>query len=153
MRILVAEDSPTAALALRKRLEEMGQTVVMTKNGREAWEHLQSRHEWLVITDWMMPEMDGPELCRKIRARKNAPYTYVIIMTVKDLRKDRFEGLKAGADSLLVRVFTASEVTYTVETSSDLRTWTPTATNTGPAEFSLKFLPGTEGRFLRAARR
>lgn len=61
--------------------------------------------------------------------------------------------LKAGPDGLQVRVVTASDMTYVLETSPDLRTWTPTATNTGPAVFSLKFLPGIEGRFLRAARR
>ena len=62
MRILVVEDGPTAALALRRRLEEAGQTVLVAKNGREAREHLRAKHEWLVITDRMMPEVDGPEL-------------------------------------------------------------------------------------------
>ena len=61
--------------------------------------------------------------------------------------------LKTGLDGLQVRIVTASDVTYVLETSPDLRTWTPTATNTGPAVSSLKFLPGTEGRYLRAARR
>ena len=61
--------------------------------------------------------------------------------------------LKTNPDGLQVRIVTASDVTYVLETSPDLRTWTPAATNTGPAVSSLKFLPGTEGRFLRAARR
>ena len=61
--------------------------------------------------------------------------------------------LKTGLDGLQARIVTASDVTYVLETSPDLRTWTPTATNTGPAISSLKFLPGTEGRFLRATRR
>ena len=61
--------------------------------------------------------------------------------------------LKAGADGLQVRFFTAPDVTYVLETSPELRTWTPTATNTGPTAFGLKFLPGAEWQFLRAARR
>lgn len=122
MRILVVEDSPTAALALRRRLEEMGQKVTMAKNGREAWEHLQTQHEWVVITDWMMPEMDGPELCRHIRAQKNALYTYVIIMTVKDLRKDRFEGLKAGADDFLTKPPDVIELATALETARRITT-------------------------------
>jgi DNA-binding response OmpR family regulator len=122
MRILVVEDSPTAALALRRRLEEMGLTVIVAKNGREGWEHLQKQHEWVVITDWMMPEMDGPELCRRIRARKDALYTYVIIMTVKDLRKDRLEGLKAGADDFLTKPPDVIELATALETARRITT-------------------------------
>jgi len=122
MRILVVEDSPTAALALRRRLEEMGLTVVVAKNGREGWEHLQKQHEWVVITDWMMPEMDGPDLCRRIRAQKNVPYTYVIIMTMKDLRKDRFEGLKAGADDFLTKPPDVIELATALETARRITT-------------------------------
>jgi DNA-binding response OmpR family regulator len=103
VRILVAEDSPTAAAYLRKKLEEAGHQVVMTKDGREAWEALQARHESLVITDWMMPGMSGLDLCRAIRGRTDWPYTYVILMTVKDLRKDCLDGLLAGADDFLVK--------------------------------------------------
>jgi two-component system, cell cycle response regulator len=103
MRILVVEDSPTAALHIRRKLEEMGHKVIEAKNGREAWEYLQRQHETMVITDWMMPEMNGPELCRLIRTQTTKPYTYIILMTVKDLRKDCLEGLLAGADDFLTK--------------------------------------------------
>lgn len=103
MRILIVDDSPTAALHLRKKLEEMAHEVVHARTGREAWQHLQTHHESLVITDWVMPEMSGLELCRQIRAREHARYTYLIVMTVKDLREDRLEGLQAGADDFLTK--------------------------------------------------
>jgi two-component system, cell cycle response regulator len=110
MRILVVEDSPTAALHLRRKLEEMGHKVIEAKNGREAWEHHQRHHETMIFTDWMMPDMNGPELCRLIRGQTNKPYTYLILMTVKDLRKDCLEGLIAGADDFLTKPADAIEL-------------------------------------------
>ena len=103
MRIYIVDDSPTAALFLRKKLVELGHEVGQANNGREAWKHLQTNPESLVITDWMMPEMSGLDLCRQIRARPALPYTYVILMTVKYLRKDQLEGLQAGADDFLTK--------------------------------------------------
>ena len=76
MRILIAEDSQTQAVDLRRRLEAMGHEVVVTSSGLEAWNHLRARPERLVITDWMMPEMNGLELCRKIRGETGSPYVY-----------------------------------------------------------------------------
>jgi sigma-B regulation protein RsbU (phosphoserine phosphatase) len=117
MRIFIVDDSPTAALHLRRKLEAMGHDVVSATNGQEAWKHLQERHEPLVITDWMMPGMSGPELCRQIRARGGTPYTYLILLTVKDLRKDRLEGLQAGADDFLTKPVDTVELDAALHTA------------------------------------
>ena len=101
MRVLVVDDSRTAVYFLRTRLEEMGHEVVEATTGAEAWEHLQRQPERIVITDWMMPDMDGPELCRRIRTLGLDPYTYVIVLTMKDGREDRLLALEAGADGFL----------------------------------------------------
>lgn len=117
MRILVVDDSPTATLYLSKKLQEMGHDVVQAKNGREAWQYLQTHPERLVITDWVMPEMNGLELCRQVRAKGGAPYIYLILMTVKDLRKDRLEGLQAGADDFLTKPVDTVELAAALQTA------------------------------------
>jgi sigma-B regulation protein RsbU (phosphoserine phosphatase) len=73
MRILIAEDSLTQSVDLRRRLEAMGHEVVAA-DGLQAWKLLQARPERLVITDWMMPEMSGLDLCRKIRSELASKY-------------------------------------------------------------------------------
>jgi DNA-binding response OmpR family regulator len=103
MRIFVVDDSKVAALSLQKTLAAMGHEVVVAAGGPAAWEHLQRRHERLVLTDWMMPELDGLELCRRIRSAGLVPYTYVVVLSVKDLRKDRLQALEAGADDFLIK--------------------------------------------------
>ncbi|WP_165233909.1 GGDEF domain-containing response regulator [Aquisphaera insulae] len=101
MRILIVEDSLTQAVDLRRRLEGLGHEVVVAHDGREAWERLEKRPEGLVISDWMMPEMSGLELCRKIRSEIKSPYVYLILLTAKTHRHERLQGLQAGADDFL----------------------------------------------------
>jgi sigma-B regulation protein RsbU (phosphoserine phosphatase) len=105
MRILIVDDSKAASLALRRLLEEQGHEVAAVADGEEAWNYLrlQPDPERLVISDWVMPRLDGPDLCRRIRAAGETPYTYFILLTYKDLRKDRLLGLEAGADDFLVK--------------------------------------------------
>jgi DNA-binding response OmpR family regulator len=117
-RIYFVEDSPTAALHLRKKLEAMGYEVDHASNGREAWDHLRERHEPLVITDWMRPELSGPDLCGKVREAAGARYTYLILLTVKDLRKDHLEGLQAGADDFLTRPVDSVDLETALRTAS-----------------------------------
>jgi two-component system, cell cycle response regulator len=101
MRILIAEDSLTQAEDLRRRLESLGHKVTVAGNGRQAWELLQSRPVRVAILDWLMPQMNGVDLCRLIRAEKTLPYVYLILLTSKDHRHERLQGLRAGADEFL----------------------------------------------------
>jgi two-component system, cell cycle response regulator len=101
MRILIAEDSPTQAADLRRRLESLGHEVTAADNGGQAWELLQSRPVRVAILDWLMPQMNGPDLCRRIRGEKTLPYIYLILLTSKDHRHERLEALRAGADQFL----------------------------------------------------
>src|SRR4051812_47208281 len=110
MRVLIVEDDPMSALILRKTLEHMGHEVLDAANGVEAWELIQREDIRLVISDWMMPQMDGLELCRRIRSRRHQAYTYVIVVTAKRQRKDRVEALHAGADDLLSKPFDQGEL-------------------------------------------
>lgn len=101
MRILIAEDDPVSALVLRKTLEKRGYCAVVVGNGAEAMQLLEAEDFRLLILDWMMPAMDGVEVCRRLRARKEEAYRYVIFLTAKQTREDRLEALEIGADDFL----------------------------------------------------
>jgi two-component system chemotaxis response regulator CheY len=110
MRVLIVEDEPMSALVLSRTLENLGHSTLTASNGLEAWELIQHDDIRLVISDWMMPRMDGLELCRRIRARRDRVYTYVVVVTAKRQRKDRIEALQAGADDLLSKPFDQGEL-------------------------------------------
>src|SRR3954451_2842827 len=110
MKILIAEDDLLSSLILRKTLEKMGHEVVTAVDGADAWERVEQGDIRLVISDWMMPRMDGLEFCRRVRARSEGPYVYVILVTAKQQRKDRIEGLEAGADDFLVKPLDRGEL-------------------------------------------
>jgi len=103
MNILVAEDDPVSALAVQTLLTKLGHTVTVASHGAQAWRSLQATPVPVAILDWMMPEMDGLELCRRIKADLKHAYTCVIMLTAKQSREDRLEALKAGADVFLTK--------------------------------------------------
>ena len=104
MKILIVEDDPVSRRLPESFLSGWGHDVQFAVNGREAWEILQKPDAPnLVISDWMMPEMDGLELCRRIRSAGKSCYAYFIILTAKEKKEDIVKGLKAGADDLLVK--------------------------------------------------
>lgn len=110
MKILIAEDDLLSSLILRKTLERMGHEVVAVVDGADAMQRVSQGDVRLVISDWMMPRMDGLEFCRRIRRRAAGPYIYIILVTAKQQRKDRIEGLEAGADDFLVKPLDRGEL-------------------------------------------
>ncbi len=95
---------------LQSWLESWGYQVVVAEDGAEAWNILQQDHPpELLILDWIMPEIDGTELCRRIRERKRSPYQYILLVTGKDDRQDVVRGLEAGADDYLTKPFDRNE--------------------------------------------
>ena len=96
MKILIAEDQPPAALYLRSMLERMGHEATVAPDGEQAWRIVQQGDAPLLISDWMMPYLDGPELCRRIRSAGGNRYTYIILLTSRDRREDRLKGLRRG---------------------------------------------------------
>ncbi|QDV38429.1 diguanylate cyclase [Tautonia plasticadhaerens] len=103
MKILIAEDQAPAALYLRRTLERMGHRPAVAPDGEAAWEMLERDGADVLISDWMMPRLDGLGLCRRIRAVEHDRYTYVILLTARNNRDDRLEGLHAGADDFLTK--------------------------------------------------
>ncbi len=103
MKILVAEDQAPSALYLCRTLEKMGHETTVAPDGEQAWRIFQSTQPPVLISDWMMPLLDGPALCRRIRSGVAERYTYIILLTSRDRKEDRLEGLRAGADDFLTK--------------------------------------------------
>lgn len=110
MRVLIAEDDAVSRLILRKALEELGFAVVAARDGAEAWKLFQQEPFPIVISDWMMPEMDGLELCRRIRAHQSRGYTYFILLTARDSKEDRLHAIEVGADDFLSKPLDRAEL-------------------------------------------
>jgi diguanylate cyclase (GGDEF)-like protein len=109
--VLVAEDSPTFRIILTKWLSTWGYQTNVATNGVEAWEVLQKPGApSLVILDWIMPGLDGLELCRRIRARRLSRYVYILMLTANNKKEEIVAGLEAGADDYLTKPFNAEEL-------------------------------------------
>ncbi len=108
--ILAVEDDRTARHILARVLEKSGHEVTTALNGKEALALMAQRHYPIVITDWLMPEMDGLELCEAIRKRSSPGYIYILLLTAKDTTEDIVAGLSAGADDYLRKPFQKEEL-------------------------------------------
>ena len=116
MEILIVEDDIISRSILKKMLLEMGNTVIEAVDGIQGWEILKSRKLKLVISDWMMPELSGLELCKKIRREPFEEYVYVIMLTAKDRKCDLVEVFGAGADDYIPKPFDPEELRARVMT-------------------------------------
>ena len=108
--ILIAEDDPVSRKLLEKILIKAGNKVVSVENGQKALELFNDKFFPIVLTDWMMPEMDGLELCRAIRKNTYPGYVFIILLTAKDSKDDIIRGLRAGADDYLTKPFSHAEL-------------------------------------------
>jgi len=110
-RVLVAEDDAMFRRILQSWLQNWGYLVTIAEDGAKAWDILQQEpRPQLLILDWMMPAINGLELCRKVRECNQAPYQYILLATAKDAKQDLVRGLEAGADDYLTKPFDKSEL-------------------------------------------
>jgi diguanylate cyclase (GGDEF)-like protein len=111
MPVLVAEDNPIFQSMLKGMLTKWGYAAHIAPNGMEAWEAMQAPDApRLAVLDWMMPYMDGVEVCRRIRSAAREPYVYVLLLTARTDSQDLVEGMEAGADDYLTKPFNAQEL-------------------------------------------
>jgi len=103
MRILIVEDSAVTRLILEATVETKGHEVTLAEDGQQAWDLAQTQTFDIVISDWVMPEMDGLELCRRMRARDSQHYCYFMLVTHRDATEDVVRGIMAGADDFLTK--------------------------------------------------
>jgi two-component system cell cycle response regulator len=123
VKVLIAEDDVVSRRLLEAMLTRWGYEVVVTRNGDEAWELLQRTDAPpLAILDWMMPGMDGVEVCRKVRQRGQEPYIYLLLLTTKGRKENIIEGLDAGADDYLTKPFDPHELQVRLRTGKRIMT-------------------------------
>jgi two-component system, cell cycle response regulator len=109
--VLVAEDDPMFRQVLGSWLKKWNYRVIAVENGLDAWTILQQPDApQMAILDWMIPIVDGVELCRRLRGHESGPYRYVILVTSKDGRQDVVTALEAGADDFLTKPFNMDEL-------------------------------------------
>ncbi len=111
MKILIAEDDSISRRLLQAALVKWGHEVVLTTNGEDAWTALQQpAAPALLILDWLMPGLDGLEVCRRLRAHDTLRSSYVILLTARTGKDDLVLGLEAGADDYVPKPFDQAEL-------------------------------------------
>ena len=124
IKVLIAEDNAVSAKILQKNINDWGYEVILAKDGKEAWSNLQNERIKLAVLDWMMPEINGIQLCQKIRENdhqgKEQDYTYIILLSAKDEQKDLIKGLSAGADDYITKPFNHLELKARLKTGKRL---------------------------------
>jgi len=104
MKVLIAEDDRTSRALLHGSLLKLGYEVVEAASGAAAWDALGRTGARIVVSDWVMPDIDGLDLCRRVRARKEAPYVYFILLTGKMLGADHYtKAMGEGVDDFLTK--------------------------------------------------
>lgn len=116
MKILIAEDDAVSRRVLQATLTKFGYEVVVAEDGAQAWNLLQlDDAPRLAILDWMMPEIDGVEICRRLRSVPNPTPSYLILLTAKSTKEDIVIGLDAGANDYLIKPFDRAELRARVQ--------------------------------------
>ena len=111
MKILIADDETASRRLLEKTLERAGYEVTAVSDGRRAAEELcRPEGPRLALLDWVMPELDGPAVCRVVRRRRSQRHVYLILLTSKSSKGDIVEGLESGADDYLTKPFDPGEL-------------------------------------------
>jgi len=111
MNVLIADDEPISRRLLEILLNKWGYDVTVASNGEEAWRLLQTKDRpKIAVLDWMMPGMDGIQVCQNIRQCENTSPTYVLLLTAKQEKEDMDNGFRAGADDYLAKPFAAQEL-------------------------------------------
>ena len=114
--VLLAEDQEVSRRLTEKFLQKAGLTVTSVENGLKAFELFKKQFFPIILSDWMMPEMDGLELCRAIRETQSPGYVFIILLTARDSKKDIITGLEAGADDYLAKPFNPGELNARIKT-------------------------------------
>lgn len=108
MKVLIADDDKISRLVVKNLLNSLGYEVLEAEDGERAWQVLQEEAIQLLVLDWVMPKIEGPELCRRLRSSKGEDY-YIIVLTGRNSSEDIVAGLQAGADDYITKPFQPQE--------------------------------------------
>lgn len=114
--ILIVDDDPVSRTLLERILKKEGFKVVSTEDGKQALDLFKKRYIPIILTDWMMPKMNGLELCKALRSIESPGYVFIIIITAKDSKEDIVKGLEAGADDYVSKPFHHAELLARIRT-------------------------------------
>ena len=116
MKVLIADDDPVSRRLLQAALEKWGYEASAVVNGMAAWDAMQeSQPAQLLILDWLMPQIDGLELCRRARKMKSLQSSYIILLTSRATKSDVVQGLESGADDYITKPFDPGELRARVQ--------------------------------------
>ena len=111
MQILIAEDDPVTGEILARTLQRWHYNTMLVVDGAQAWDRLRTATDpTLAILDWMMPQMDGPDVCRRVRQELPLANMYLLLVTAREGRGDMVAGLDAGADDYIIKPFDPDEL-------------------------------------------
>ena len=111
MQVLIAEDDRATGQILARTLQRLEHETTIVTDGAQAWAYLRNATTpTLAILDWMMPELDGPDVCRKVRAELPFANMYLLLLTARESRGDLIAGLDAGADDYIIKPFDPDEL-------------------------------------------
>jgi len=110
IRILVVDDDSFIRSFLKKRLTANNYEVILAENGQEGLALAKTQHPHLIISDWMMPKMDGVEFCKLAKNDDELKYTYFILLTARDTAEDKIAGMEHGADDFMTKPFNDKEL-------------------------------------------
>src|SRR3954469_1378783 len=117
MRVLIAEDDEGIRELLVDLIERQGHSVVATRDGEEAWGVFRDQGADVIISDWLMPRVEGPELCRRVREH-DAPYAYFILLTALGDQQHHLHGRQSGADDYLSKPFDMEDLAARMVTAA-----------------------------------
>jgi phosphoserine phosphatase RsbU/P len=115
LKILIAEDENISRMVLEASLKKHGHEVAAVENGLKAWEAFEKEYFPVIISDWLMPTMDGLALFRKIRGAPHDNYTYLVLLTSLEGKTNYLEAMDAGADDFMTKPFDADQLTARIQ--------------------------------------
>lgn len=123
MKILICEDEFVSRRKLEKIIQTLGYEYLIAENGRQAFDLWDNERPELIISDWIMPEMNGIELCEKVRAEEGSQYTYIIMVSAKNETADIVKAIDAGADDFITKPYIIEELAVRIRAGERNRTF------------------------------
>ncbi|HJQ28696.1 MAG TPA: response regulator, partial [Rubrobacter sp.] len=161
MKILIADDDNISRTVLKRTVEKLGHECLAARDGLEAWELYRNNSDVdAIISDWMMPNMDGLEFCRRVRDLRRDGYTFFIFLTALGGSEHLLEGMQAGADEYLTKPLDGEQLekklaaaSHVVSLHRHMESEDSTETDRGDASGSVSSAPRNGGAGLPALRR
>ena len=122
VRILIAEDDAASRLLLCRAVEQLGHEVLVASDGVAAWDLYRQHDVDVIVSDWVMPGLDGPDLCRRVRVEPRETYTYFILLTALEGKHHFIQGMQAGADDYLTKPLDRDELLARLQVASRVTT-------------------------------